>query len=172
MDLRDFSGSSDYWAQIPFTVVDKHGSVWNVATDKAWLVGVKTKARFNRCTGPSKAVFRILDILQAPTPDAAHEVKVTALLEWVGLNPTYGEILGASLDLTRLRTLLQAIPWKEVRLWNGAHLFSSGDPCLVLEAKGVWRALLMGVSELEGDVPSFDLGGDVDLFDLAEALDE
>lgn len=167
MDLKQFCGSAHPWLN-PFTVVDKYGSTWNIATDRSWLMAVKARSRYPRCEASSDRLVRLLDLVQIPS-NKAYTLSLPDVQSWIGSDPTQdGAILEVPVDLLRLRKLLNALPWKQVKVSNGSNLL--GNPGLIFEAKEIWRGVLMGV--LPTMTPTvFDLGDQMDPLDLMALVD-
>jgi hypothetical protein len=158
VDLSSFvHQGKDPWYSQPFSLVPYSGQVWDVATDRAMLIGIRRRAKYPRFKGPGAELSQMLSWLRgvAETP---HEIEVADLLRWIGPSPNgCGVILGVSVDLVRLAKLLGVSPLKKVHMWGASKLV--GDPrCLAFEVKDRWRALLMGHDAVDEGLPVLDLG--------------
>jgi len=142
----------------PFSVVDVAGNVWNVATNRVWLVAVEGKAVYGRWKGAGDTLNMILNYIQCHKVDP-YLVSVAKLQEWttkgsVGLLrfPSGRYML---LQLHMLATVLQIHTKDTIELWD-AKTTAAHMPCLGLAEPGR-RAVLMGYDKgVEASV-EFDL---------------
>lgn len=163
-DLSPFVHSKkDSWYAQPFSLVDRDNQFWDAACDRAMFVAVRRKPKYRRFVGPGEEMFQMLKWLHGEVEEP-HDIVVSDLQRWIGPAPNgVGLVLGVPVDLVRLSRLLLTAPLKRVVLWQATDLV--GDPrCIALEVRDRWRTLLMGHDKIEGDLPSFDLGGPEPVF--------
>lgn len=142
-DLSPFTHQDEEWFKQPFTVVDVKGSVWNVATDRVWLVAAKGKSKYPRWPGNAAQLNVVLGLIQS-VPVEPRVVTTEVLQGWVGSDPEnkLGKIMGAVTHLGRLGDLLGLLPAGDVHMWDASSVMRQ-DPCLGIESKDL-RIFLMG----------------------------
>jgi hypothetical protein len=145
-DLRPYAGEVE-WFKTPFTVVDIKGTVWNVATDRAWIVAAKGKGHYPRWSGNMAQLNVILGLIQS-LPVDPRIVEVSVLKQWASSDHT-GKIMGASVDLKRLAKLLDLLRGS-LQIWDASSVMRQ-DPCLGM-CQEVLRIFLMG--QAQEDTPS------------------
>lgn len=156
-----FSGSEDPMFSQPFTVVDRKGAVWTVATDKVWLVASRGNGTAPRFKGESEALFTVLKVLHYVPTDGV-------ILPTQFPDSNVCSVLGVTVSTKRLQDLVMEAP-AEAKLWSASGLFPT-IPGIGISCDG-WMAMLMGFTNVIGDVPVVDLSPTPDLFDLAMGLD-
>lgn len=161
--LMKFTRSSDPVFTHPFTLVDRQGSVWTIATDKIWLVASKGPGTAPRFSGGAESLPCLLNILHYEPKDTVQlPTKVT-------VEDNVCSVLGVTVVTKRFQDLLSEAP-AESRLWKVEGLFP-GLPGIGISTAS-WRAVLMGFTNVVGEIPVIDIAPDpVDLFDLAMGLD-
>ena len=146
----------------PFTMVDRKGSVWTVATDKIWFVAAQGQGTAPRFKGDSQALFAMLNILHYDPRDGV------ALPTKVGVDNHVCSVLGVTVSTKRFEDLLAEAP-SDSRLCLSSGIFP-GIPGIGIFADG-WRALLMGFANVTEEVPVVDLTPPLSLFDLAMGME-
>lgn len=146
----------------PFSLVDRESKTWDAATNRAYFVAIRRRAKHPRFKGPGQEMTKMLGWLVGE-PKKPHELRVADMLRWIGPSPKgLGVVLGVIVSLDLLAKVLSSAPLKKVALWQATKLVGDSR-CLAFEVKGRWRALLMGHDDervKDKDLPSFDLGGD------------
>lgn len=162
--LMKYVGSEDPVFTHPFTMVDRKGAIWTIATDKIWFVAVRDNGMAPRFKGDSTGFFALLNILH-------YEPKTSVPLP--SPNKVDGEshvcsILGVTVVAKRLQDLLMEAP-ADAKLWTVDELFPM-LPGIGISSDG-WTAIIMGFENVVGDVPIIDLSPAPSLFDLAMGMD-
>lgn len=152
-DLRPYAGTAKWFAE-PFTVVDLKGFVWNVATDRAWIVAVHGKGRYPRWSGNMGQLNVILGLIQSK-PVEPRVADTKDVLGWVtSAKEGLGNILGVTLDIRRLEKLLGVVTTPYVQIWDASSSMRQ-DPCLGVMSLGT-RFFLMGHTTDKVMLPTFD----------------
>lgn len=144
-DLQSYAHSQPYagpdeWFKNPFTVVDTKGSVWNVATDRIWIVAVRGKGQYPRWPGNMAQLNVILSLIQS-LPVEPRVVEASVLKQWAS-SGNIGKIMGTILDLGKLSKIMNLFPEGSLQIWD-ANSVMRKDPCLGMGLHDV-RAFLMG----------------------------
>lgn len=179
IDLRPYTGS-DKWFSQPFTVVDTKSQVWNVATDRVWLVAQRGRSRYPRWLGDMAQLSIILGLIQSP-PLNPRIANLFDLKEWADNVEGSGRILGVTVDLGKLSELLRLPTHHEVQVWDASSI-TRQEPCLVLDISEDFRAILMGQTpgssfrefdeSLLRDIPEPEpITEELDALDLAMSLE-
>lgn len=188
IDLHPYTGT-ETWLANPFTAADLKGRVWNIATDRVWLIAARGKGKYPRWPGDTAQLNVVLGFVQS-VQVKPRTVETSVLRTWAALGGA-GKVLKVVVDLNRLHKLLSLVSAPHVRIWD-ARSVTRQDPCLGIEVAPDFRMFLMGqvaagdrinifdesqfVSEPEPEPKTVpppssspqDWGG----FDLAMALDD
>lgn len=152
-DLRSYAGTEE-WIAKPFTVVDLKGSVWNVATDRAWLVAVRGRGHYPRWSGDMAQLNVILGLIQAVQVEP--RIVGTEVLKSWALGGGVGKIMGVTVDREKLAKVVSLVPtsFPYIRIWNASSVMRQ-DPCLAIHTSLGMKMYLMGRASGEG--PVFDV---------------
>lgn len=137
-DLQPYAGQ-DEWFKTPFTVVDIKGSVWNVATDRAWIVAAKGKGKYPRWPGNMAQLNVMLGLIQS-LPVEPRVVGASVLKQWAS-SGDIGKVMGATIDLEKLGKLMSLFP-EDLQVWDASSVMRK-DPCLGMGTQDL-RVFLMG----------------------------
>ncbi len=162
--LMKYVGSEDPVFTHPFTMMDRKGAVWTIATDKIWFVAVRGEGTAPRFKGDSTGFFALLNILH-------YDPKVSVPMP--SPSKVNGEehvcsVLGITVVAKRFQDLLTEAP-AESKLWVVDELFPK-LPGIGISSEG-WKAILMGFENVTGEVSVVDLTPEASLFDLAMGMD-
>lgn len=164
----NFTGSEHPVFKNPFTVVDRHGSVWSVATDRIWLVAAKDKNLSPRYKGDTGSLMVILKLLGL-TPVNGHTVDRERTLAVLPDESSIRSVLGVPVNVRRLRDLFESLPEPSVTCWNASEALAV--PALGVTCAG-WQAILVGFDDVV-EVPEVSLVlQEKTAFELAMSLDE
>jgi len=154
-DLRPYVGT-EQWFATPFTVVDLKGSVWNMATDRAWIVAVHGKGRYPRWSGSMSQLNIILGLIQS-RPVEPRIAPTKDVLGWAtSAKGELGNILGVTVDTGRLEKLLGVVAGQHIQVWD-ARSSMRQDPCLGALSMGT-RFFLIDHTTDKVMLPTFDVG--------------
>jgi hypothetical protein len=128
----------------PFTIVDKTAAVWNVATNRNWLVAVRGKGQYSRWKGNAVSFNTMLGLIQAEPTDP-YEVESDPLTQWLKDKEGLARVLGVVVSIDKLRLILNVGITEKMLLWNISKV-TENQPCIALAEKGV-RLVLMGHDE-------------------------
>lgn len=183
-DLRPYAGS-ERWIAKPFTVVDIRDQVWNVVTDRAWLVAIRGRGVYPRWSGDMAQLNIVLTFIQSARVEP-RIVKTDVLRSWAASGEV-GSVMGVTLDLKKLGKLLDLIPMPYIQMWD-ARSVTRQDPCLGIATAMDIKAFLMGrtsdgstpivfdtmrfTREPQPDKPDKPPPPEWDAFDLAMSLDD
>lgn len=180
-NLRHLAGV-EKWFATPFTVVDARRSVWNVVTDRAWIVAVRGKGQYPRWPGDMAHLNVMLSLLQA-IPVEPRVVDTEVLRNWAMAREGFGSVLGITVDLKRLEKPLGIVHKKYVQIWDASSVMRQ-TPCLAVTSMDV-RMFLMGcvqdashvfdtvkLTRVSGPKPEKPTPEEWSGFDLAMSLDE
>lgn len=145
------------------------GAKWTVASNKAWVVGVKGSGPYPLWKAETDRIAVITSLLSLE-PVKTWTYSTKDLLDWATSgDPEETFVSGCVRDVlinTRaLAHVLAQCPFKQIVVWN----ITGGvcqTPALGLAAVGRWKAILAGVLG-EASISDFEPGGQQAVFDLA-----
>ena len=141
----------------PFTIVDSTAAVWNVATNRNWLVAVRGKGNYPRWSGDAESFNMMLSLIQAE-PIEPYEVEADKLSAWLKDREELGRVLDVVISLSKLRSILNVGVAEKMLLWNVTKV-AQNQPCIALAEDRV-RLILMGHDE-----PKIEKGTTITLVD-------
>lgn len=145
VDLAAFTlDDQDSWFCEPFTLVDRQGKTWNVASNRVWWIAFRGKAKAPRWKGEGEELTLMLRFLHTP-PEEPEKVKVETLKEWIdGVAPKKkGVILGAVFTLSFVKRVIETAPKETIKIWSAKKAVGDGRS-IGMEAPG-WKAVVMGL---------------------------
>jgi hypothetical protein len=151
----------------PFSVLDIVGNVWNVVTNREWLVAVKGKAVYGRWKGGESQLNAVLKFVQSNKINP-RRIAVTKLQDLVTKSRTgvfkfpreeNQEGDGrAVVQLSKLATVLEACTKEYLEVWD-ASTTANYLPCVGLSEPGR-RMFLMGWTGSLLTAEDFDVDGE------------
>lgn len=142
----------------PFTLVDSHNDVWDIATNRKWLVAFKGHGQYPRWGGDADTFLTLLRLIQTE-PIEPRWVALDKLVEWSkgAGKDDLGRLLGAVVSLDKVALLLGLVT-DRIQVWNSRPA-TEGEPSVGFDRPGM-RVILMGHDE-----PKIDKGTTIKPFE-------